>query len=83
MTVLYYRSDGPDRMVAPARALPDGSYEATIKLNKVTTYYLFVGSRSRDITYTDLPFFSLMGIPAVDGEKAIAPASQPGTRDHS
>lgn len=83
VTVLYYRSDGRDRIVTRARALPDGGYEATIKLDRVTTYYLFVGARSRDVTYTDLPFLSLIGTPATDGEKATAPASQLRTGDRS
>ena len=64
VTVLYYRSDGRGRTVVPARALQDGGYEATVKLHIASTYYLFVGSKSSDLEYTDLPFFSLMGVPA-------------------
>ena len=70
VTVLYYHSDGRDRIVTRARVLPDGGYEATIRLNMVTTYYLFVGSRSSDVTYTDLPFLSLIGMPAPVETKA-------------
>ena len=77
VTVLYYRSDGRDRTVARARALPDGGYEATVKLNKSATYYLFVGTRSRKVSYTDLPFFSLIAMPAATGEKTTA--SQTGS----
>ena len=64
VTVLYYRSDGRGRTVVPARALGDGLYEATVKVGTAATYYVFVGSRSRNIKYSDLPFFSLMGVPA-------------------
>jgi len=78
VTVLYYRSDGRDRVVAPARALPDGGYEATIKLNMVTTYYLFVGSRSMELTYTDLPFLSLIGTPVAVDEKTTAAQTESG-----
>jgi len=78
VTVLYYRSDGRGRMVVPARALKDGGYEATVKLDSVSTYYFFVGSRSSEIKYTDLPFFSLLGMPAETGEKAPAPQATSG-----
>ncbi len=64
MTVLYYGSDGRGRTVVPARPLGQGLYEADVKVNRVTTYYLFVGSRSAKLKYTDLPFASLMGTPA-------------------
>jgi hypothetical protein len=50
--------------VVPARALGDGLYEADVKVERETTYYLFVGSRSVKLKYSDLPFASLMGIPA-------------------
>ena len=59
-------------MVVPAKALQDGHYEASIKLNSTSTYYLFVGSRSSKLKYTDLPFFSLMGVQAQAGEQAPA-----------
>jgi YVTN family beta-propeller protein len=64
LTVLYYRSDGRGRTVVPARALEDGWYEATLKVSSLSTYYVFVGSRSLKLGYSDLPFASLMGVPA-------------------
>jgi hypothetical protein len=64
VTVLYYGADGRGRTVVPARALGDGLYEADVKVERETTYYLFVGSRSAKLKYSDLPFASLMGIPA-------------------
>ena len=64
MTVLYYGSDGRGRRVVPARALGEGLYEADVTVNRVTTYYLFVGSQSAKLKYSDLPFASLMGTPA-------------------
>jgi len=73
VTVLYYRADGRGRTVVPATALGDGLYEATVKVDKVTTYYVFVGSRSEKLKYTDLSFLSLMGTPAPDKEKPAAP----------
>ena len=60
--VLYYRSDGRDRTVVPAKPLGDGQYEATVMLDSVSTYYVFVGSRSRDIGFSDLPFASLIAV---------------------
>jgi YVTN family beta-propeller protein len=64
VTVLYYGSDGRGRTVVPARSLGEGFYEADVKVDRVITYYLFVGSRSARLEYTDLPFASLMGTPA-------------------
>jgi YVTN family beta-propeller protein len=64
VTVLYYRSDGRGRTAVPARALGDGLYEATVKVDTTATYYVFVGSRSLQLKYSDLPFLSLMGVPA-------------------
>jgi YVTN family beta-propeller protein len=63
VTVLDYGADGRGRTVVPARPLGEGLYEAEVKVNRVTTYYLFVGSRSEQLKYTDLPFASLMGTP--------------------
>jgi YVTN family beta-propeller protein len=75
VTVLYYGSDGRGRTVVPARPLGDGLYEADVKVTRVTTYYLYVGSRSAKLKYSDLPFASLMGIPAPAAkEKAKAAA---------
>jgi YVTN family beta-propeller protein len=64
VTVMYYGSDGRGRRVVPARPLGEGLYEVDVKVDRVTTYYLYVGSRSAQLKYTDLPFASLMGTPA-------------------
>jgi YVTN family beta-propeller protein len=64
VTVLYYGSDGRDRTEVPARALGDGFYEADVKVGRVITYYVYVGTRSGKAKYSDLPFVSLMGTPA-------------------
>ena len=72
MTVLYYRSDGRGRTEVPAKVLGDGLYQAEVKVDSVTTYYVFVGSRSKSLKYTDLPFASLMGMPAPAGEASGA-----------
>ena len=79
VTVMYYRSDGRGRTVVPATATVEGGYEATIKLKSTSTYYVFVGSRSREFTYTDLPFFSVVGVKDTPGtEKAPAPQASSG-----
>jgi hypothetical protein len=54
--------------VVPARSLGDGLYEADVLVDRATTYYLFVGSRSAKLKYSDLPFASLMGVPAPAAE---------------
>jgi len=73
VNVLYYRSDGRGRKVVPAKALGDGLYEATVKIDRETTYYVFVGARSENLKYSDLPFLSLMGMPAPVEDKEAAP----------
>jgi hypothetical protein len=73
VTVLYYTASGRDRTVVPATSLGEGLYEATVKINEVTTYYIFVGSRSENLNYTDLPFVSLMGQPVSGTAKEAVP----------
>ena len=68
--VLYYGSDGRGRTVVPARSLGGGVYEADVKVSRMTTYYVFVGSRSEKLKFSDLPYFSLMGTPAPAKEAA-------------
>jgi hypothetical protein len=77
VTVLYYRADGRGRTVVPAKALGEGLYEATVKIDKVTTYYVFVASKSEKLNYSDLSFLSLMGMPA-PAEKEAKPQSKAG-----
>jgi YVTN family beta-propeller protein len=74
LRVLYYRSDGRGRTVVPARELGDGLYEAEVKVVRPATYYVFVGSASRKLGFSDLPFLSLMGVPAK------AAKAQPATK---
>jgi YVTN family beta-propeller protein len=78
VTVLYYRSDGRGRAVKPAKALPLGGYEANIILGSISTHYVFVGSRSLDLKYTDMPFLSLIGMAAPAEDKAPATEAQSG-----
>ena len=73
VTVLYYGADGRGRQVVPAKALGAGLYEADVKVSRVITYYVFVGSRSEKLNYSDLPFFSLLGTPAPAKAKEAAP----------
>jgi DNA-binding beta-propeller fold protein YncE len=63
VTLLYYQADGRGRTEVPAQGLGDGLYEAQIAVDRMTTYYVFVGSRSKGLGYHDLPFASLMGAP--------------------
>jgi hypothetical protein len=72
MTVLYYGADGRGRQVVPAKALGAGLYEAEVKVDRMVTYYVFVGSRSEQLDYNDLPYFSLVGTPT--RAKANGPA---------
>ncbi|MDH3641788.1 MAG: cytochrome D1 [Gammaproteobacteria bacterium] len=74
VTVLYYGADGRGRRVVPARALGAGLYEADVNVNRLITYYVFVGSRSEKLSYSDLPFASVRGIPApAKAQDAVPP----------
>ena len=77
--VLYYRSDGRGREVVPATALEDGGYEATVKIDRMATYYVFVGSNSLKLGYNDLPFLSLMGVEAPAEDKVPEQAQSGGS----
>ncbi len=79
MSLLYYRSDGRGRAVVPATPTEDGGYQATVKLDRLATYYLYVGARSIDLDYSDLPFFSMLTKPAEAGDKV--PAEQAKTTE--
>ena len=72
MNLLYYRSDGRGRTVVSATPTEDGGYQATVKLDRLATYYVFVGARSIDLGYSDLPFFSMWTKPAEAGDKVSA-----------
>lgn len=63
INIMYYRSDGRGRTVVPAREAKDGWYEAEVNVVDDASYYVFVGSRSEGIKYTDLPFLTIMGMP--------------------
>ena len=43
-------------------------------IGSTSTWYLFVGSRSEGVQFSDLPFFSLMGVPAATAPDAQANA---------
>ena len=72
MAVMYYRDDGRGRTVTPAKAQSDGSFDAQVNIDTFATYYVFIGSKSQDIKYTDLPFLTLMGTPAAEPKEEAA-----------
>ena len=63
VAVMYYRAGGGGRQVLQADSVGDGNYEVTFNIHQLGTYYLFVGVPSRDVDYSDLPFFSLIATP--------------------
>jgi YVTN family beta-propeller protein len=81
MKLLYYRSDGRGRSVVPATPTKDGGYQATVRLDQLATYYVFVGAGSIDLGYSDLPFLSMWTKPAEAGDKV--PAGQAKTTEGS
>lgn len=64
VSVLYYQADGRGRQVLPATQVGNGMYEVELNFHAPGTYYMFVGVPSRDLDYTDLTFYSLIGVPA-------------------
>jgi len=79
VTVLYYGSDGRGRTVVPAKSLGGGVYEADVKIDRMVTYYVFVGSQSEKMMYNDIPFLSLMGTPSQGGKTAPQAAAEGGS----
>jgi len=63
VSVLYYSASGGGRQTLPARFVGGGTYEVTLNFNLPSTYYVFVGAPSRDLDYSDLPFYSLIALP--------------------
>lgn len=63
VSVLFYRADGRGRQIIPVTPLGDGLYEVTLRFDLPATYYVFVAAPSRNLSYSDLPFLSLIGVP--------------------
>jgi len=64
VSVLYYRADGRGRQIIPVIPLDDGLYEVTLTIDSPSTYYIYVAAPSHNLAYSDLPFLSLIGVPA-------------------
>jgi hypothetical protein len=62
VSVLYYRSDGRDRKVQPAKSVGEGVYEAVVEASEPATYYVYVGAPSQNLKYTDNSFLSLLAV---------------------
>ena len=60
--VMYYNSAGGGRTVVPATVLGGGEYEATVTVSEPMTYYVFVASASQKVTFTDIPYATLIGL---------------------
>jgi YVTN family beta-propeller protein len=61
--VMYYRSDGRDRNQQRARNIGEGLYAATVEVNTLSTYYVYVSAPSRGLAFSDQPFLSLIAMP--------------------
>ena len=59
VSVLYFRTPGADRREIFAEEEGDGIYRADLPIGKAGGYYVHVGIRSQNLSYQDLPFFSL------------------------
>jgi YVTN family beta-propeller protein len=76
LKVAYYAVPGDHRTESDARDLGDGTYEVRLRLGKTGLWYLFVGSRSLQMNYRDVPFRSVM----VGGEAPPPAARSQGER---
>ena len=59
VSVLYFRSPGADRRELIASHEGGGIYSAELPIGRAGGYYVYVGIRSHNLSYEDLPYFSL------------------------
>ncbi len=59
VSVLYFRLPGTDRREIFAVEEGHGIYRADLPISRAGGYYVHVGIRSQDVSYDELPFFSL------------------------
>ncbi|MDH3429249.1 MAG: cytochrome D1 [Gammaproteobacteria bacterium] len=59
VSVRYFRTPGTDRREVFAEEEGDGVYRALLPLGRAGGYYAYVGIRSQNIGYNDLPYFSV------------------------
>ncbi|MDH3797587.1 MAG: hypothetical protein OES70_03085 [Desulfobacterales bacterium] len=63
VTVLYFSASGTGgRRFAQARPIGDGVYEARITIGPPGGYYVYVGSKSKQMPHTKLPFMTLVAV---------------------
>jgi len=59
VSVRYFRTPGADRREVLAEEESDGVYRAILPIGRAGGYYAYVGIRSENVNYNDLPYFSL------------------------
>jgi len=59
VSVRYFRTPGTDRREVFAKEEADGVYRAVLPIGRAGGYYAYVGIRSQNVGYNDLPYFSL------------------------
>jgi YVTN family beta-propeller protein len=69
--VLFFRLPGKDRTEVAAEEEGDGIYRAMLPFPRPGAYYVYVGVRSENVGYEDLPYFSMQATqkPAASSEK--------------
>lgn len=73
VTVRYFRVPASPPRHAFGKEVEKGIYEATVELDEVGAYYVYVSSASAGLTFEDASFLSLLANPAGAAEKAPAP----------
>jgi YVTN family beta-propeller protein len=59
VSVRYFRTPGADRREVFAEEEGDGVYRAQLPIGRAGGYYAYVGIRSQNVGYNELPYFSL------------------------
>ncbi|MDH5324428.1 MAG: cytochrome D1 [Gammaproteobacteria bacterium] len=72
VTVLMFRAPGSERVELVATHKGDGVYEVMLPIRTAGAYYMHVSSRSSDVNYNDLPYFSVIARPAKTAGKQSA-----------
>jgi len=60
--VLFFRVPGLDRKEVFARDTGEGIYQADLPFPNPGAYYVYVSVQSQQISYSDLPYFSLVAV---------------------
>jgi hypothetical protein len=76
VSVLFFRLPGKDRTEVFAEEEGDGVYRAMLPFPRVGAYYVYVGVRSENVNYQDLPYFSMSATQRKSAPRQAKPAAE-------